>query len=72
MLTTCRTAKVFVMVDFHPKNLLGSLSHAKIIDWLDACQGDPAADVCRSYLLVSLYAPSSPPHISAPIRAAGG
>ena len=43
--------------DSHPKNLLGSLNHAKIIDWLDACQGDPAADVCRSYLLLSLYAP---------------
>ena len=43
--------------DFHPRNLLGSVTGAKIIDWLDACQGDAAADVCRSYLLLRLYAP---------------
>jgi hypothetical protein len=27
-----------------------------IIDWPDACRGDPAADVCRSYLLLTLHA----------------
>jgi len=27
-----------------------------VIDWPDACRGDPAADVCRSYLLLRLYA----------------
>jgi hypothetical protein len=27
-----------------------------IIDWLDARRGDPAADVCRSYLVLKLHA----------------
>ena len=27
-----------------------------VIDWPDACCGDPAADVCRSYLLLTLHA----------------
>ena len=27
-----------------------------MIDWPDACHGDPAADVCRSYLLLKLHA----------------
>jgi hypothetical protein len=27
-----------------------------VIDWPDACRGDPAADVCRSYLLLKLHA----------------
>jgi len=27
-----------------------------VIDWPDACCGDPAADVCRSYLLLKLHA----------------
>ena len=27
-----------------------------VIDWPDACSGDPAPDVCRSYLLLKLHA----------------
>jgi hypothetical protein len=27
-----------------------------VIDWPDACRGDPAADVCRSHLLLRLHA----------------
>ena len=27
-----------------------------VIDWPDACRGDPAADLCRSYLLLALHA----------------
>jgi hypothetical protein len=42
--------------DFHPMNILGDTSEPVIIDWLDARRGDPAADVCRSYLLLKLYA----------------
>jgi len=38
--------------DFHPKNVLGAASQPIVIDWPDACRGDPAADVCRSYLLL--------------------
>jgi RIO-like serine/threonine protein kinase len=43
--------------DFHPKNVLGEPAAAVVIDWLDATSGDPAADVCRSYLLLELGAP---------------
>src|ERR1700726_4835887 len=28
----------------------------RLIDWPDACRGDPSADVCRSYLLLKLHA----------------
>jgi len=42
--------------DFHPINVLGELSQPVVIDWPDACRGDPAADVCRSYLLLKLHA----------------
>jgi aminoglycoside phosphotransferase (APT) family kinase protein len=38
--------------DFHPKNILGTASQPIVIDWPDACRGDPAADACRSYLLL--------------------
>jgi hypothetical protein len=27
-----------------------------VIDWPNACRGDPAADVCRSYLILKLHA----------------
>jgi tRNA A-37 threonylcarbamoyl transferase component Bud32 len=42
--------------DFHPMNILGDVSQPVIIDWPDARRGDPAADVCRSYLLMRLHA----------------
>ncbi len=42
--------------DFHPINVLGEVSQPIVIDWPDACRGDPAADVCRSYLLLRLHA----------------
>ena len=38
--------------DFHPYNILGSLEGAVVVDWLDATQGPPAADVCRSWMLL--------------------
>ena len=34
--------------DFHPWNVLGRV----VVDWLDACVGNPAADVCRTYVLL--------------------
>lgn len=43
--------------DFHPWNILGSPSRAMIVDWLDASRGAPAADVCRSYVLMKRAAP---------------
>jgi hypothetical protein len=42
--------------DFHPINVLGQNSLPIVIDWPDACCGDPVADVCRSYLLLKLHA----------------
>jgi aminoglycoside phosphotransferase (APT) family kinase protein len=43
--------------DFHPANVLGQNSLPVVIDWPDACcGGDPAADVCRSCLLLKLHA----------------
>jgi hypothetical protein len=42
--------------DFHPINVLGEASQPAVIDWPDASRGDPAADVCRSYLLLKLHA----------------
>lgn len=44
--------------DFHPWNILGSGSEVTIVDWLDACSGAPAADVCRTYLLMRRVLPS--------------
>jgi aminoglycoside phosphotransferase (APT) family kinase protein len=41
--------------DFHPMNVLGEASQPIVIDWPNACRGDPAADVCRSYLLLRLH-----------------
>jgi Ser/Thr protein kinase RdoA (MazF antagonist) len=42
--------------DFHPMNVLGEASQPIVIDWPNACRGDPAGDVCRSYLLLRLHA----------------
>jgi aminoglycoside phosphotransferase (APT) family kinase protein len=43
--------------DFHPLNILGPPGRAIIIDWPNVSCGDPAADVCRSYVLIRSVAP---------------
>lgn len=43
--------------DFHPWNILGPPGREVVVDWLDACAGDPAADVCRTYVLIRPVAP---------------
>ena len=43
--------------DFHPFNVMGRPENAMIVDWLDAAQGAPAADACRSYLLLLHHSP---------------
>jgi len=43
--------------DFHPFNILGRPGREIVIDWLNATLGDPAADVCRSYVLIRHVAP---------------
>jgi aminoglycoside phosphotransferase (APT) family kinase protein len=42
--------------DFHPLNILGDIDQPIIIDWPDACRGQPSADLCRSYVLLALHA----------------
>jgi aminoglycoside phosphotransferase (APT) family kinase protein len=48
--------------DFHAYNVLGAPGRAIVIDWLVASRGPPAADVCRSYVLMR---PSTPAEASA-------
>jgi aminoglycoside phosphotransferase (APT) family kinase protein len=43
--------------DFHGMNILGLPGEETVIDWLDARRGDPAADVCRSFVLMQPHAP---------------
>lgn len=43
--------------DFHPWNVLGLPSRPSVIDWMAASRGSPAADVCRSYVLIRRIAP---------------
>jgi aminoglycoside phosphotransferase (APT) family kinase protein len=43
--------------DFHPDNIIMSPHGPIIIDWSDATKGNPAADVARTRLLVSLGTP---------------
>ena len=38
--------------DFHPYNIMGPFGREVLIDWPNASQGDPAADVCRTYVLL--------------------
>lgn len=38
--------------DFHPFNIVGLPGHTTVIDWLDATSGHPAADVCRSFVIM--------------------
>jgi aminoglycoside phosphotransferase (APT) family kinase protein len=38
--------------DFHFSNVMGEPSNASIIDWPSAMRGNPAADVCQSWLLM--------------------
>ena len=58
--------------DFHPMNVLGEAARPIVIDWPDACRGDPAADVCRSYLLMRLHAEHlAEPYLDAYCRVSG-
>ncbi len=36
--------------------IVGDAAEPMVIDWPDACRGDPAADLCPSYLLLALHA----------------
>jgi aminoglycoside phosphotransferase (APT) family kinase protein len=43
--------------DFHPFNVLGSPDAPTVVDWVDASRGAPAADLCRSYVLMQPAVP---------------
>ena len=59
--------------DFHPWNILGAPGREVVVDWLDACAGDPAADVCRSYVLIRPVAPDlADAYVEAYSAASGG
>ena len=58
--------------DFHPYNILGSLGHETVIDWLNASRGVPAADACRTYVLLRTAAPHvASGYIDAYVQASG-
>lgn len=42
--------------DFHPMDVLGTMSSPVVIDWCDACRGTPLADSCRSHMLLEIHA----------------
>lgn len=43
--------------DFHPGNVMVTEEGYYVIDWMTACSGDPAADVARFVLLMTLGEP---------------
>lgn len=52
--------------DFHPGNIMGSSDEPFVVDWVDATQGAPEADACRSYLLALHNLPDfAEPYLSA-------
>ena len=58
--------------DFHPLNVLGDAAQPVVIDWPDAARGEPAADVCRSWLLLRLHAEDlAEPYLDACCRQGG-
>ena len=44
--------------DFHPDNILITATGPVIIDWIDAAQGDPLADVARTLIIISIGRPA--------------
>jgi uncharacterized protein (TIGR02172 family) len=44
-------------MDFHPDNVLLTSAGPIIIDWSNLCQGAPAADVARSWLIMQIGEP---------------
>ena len=58
--------------DFHPFNVMGTTEAPVIIDWVDATQGAPEADACRTYLLLLNNAPeAAPAYLDAYLRHSG-
>jgi aminoglycoside phosphotransferase (APT) family kinase protein len=49
--------------DLHPSNVILAAGGPVIVDWFDACRGDPIADVARSTLTLLADGASTPPHL---------
>lgn len=59
--------------DFHPGNIMVAQDRYSIVDWLDATQGAPEADACRSYLLLLHHVPElAADYLDAYLRNSGG
>lgn len=43
--------------DFHGNNIICKKDQYYIIDWIDASNGCPAGDVCRTYMIYCFYSP---------------
>jgi aminoglycoside phosphotransferase (APT) family kinase protein len=56
-LDTLPTGRTLCHLDYHPLNIIGTPDDAMVIDWLDASAGDPAADVCRTLVLLTPHVP---------------
>jgi aminoglycoside phosphotransferase (APT) family kinase protein len=53
-------------------NVLGATAQPIVIDWPGAARGDPAADVCRSRLLLKLHGGDlADPYLETYCRAGG-
>ncbi len=58
--------------DFHPGNIMGNGEEPCIVDWVDATQGPPEADACRTYLLALHNMPGlAEPYLGAYARQSG-
>ncbi|MDE7158537.1 MAG: phosphotransferase, partial [Clostridiales bacterium] len=51
-LKTLPDGKALCHFDFHPGNVMMKGNEFYVIDWMTACNGDAAADVARTYLLL--------------------
>jgi aminoglycoside phosphotransferase (APT) family kinase protein len=59
-----RTAKARLCHgDLHPSNVIMSKDGPVLVDWFDACRGDPVADVARSSLTLLADGTSTPSHL---------
>jgi aminoglycoside phosphotransferase (APT) family kinase protein len=49
--------------DLHPSNVIVTKDGPVLVDWFDACRGEPAADVARSLLTLLADGASTPSHL---------
>ncbi|MCW5875481.1 MAG: phosphotransferase [Anaerolineales bacterium] len=51
--------------DFHPGNVVFHHGEAMVLDWVDACRGNPLADVARTQMLFEIPRLPLPPLVAA-------